>query len=49
MAVLFICGNLFLWIAEKKTPKSQTLETAKVLCHTVVYQIFLAMGLRSCT
>ena len=48
LAVLFICGNVFLRIAEKK-PKSQTLETAKILCHTVVYQIFLAMGLRSRT
>ena len=48
LAVLFICGKVFLQIAEKK-PKLQTLETAKILCHTVVYQIFLAMGLRSQT
>ena len=48
LAVLFICGNVFLRTAEKN-PKSQILETAKILCHTVVYQIFLAMGLRSHT
>ena len=48
LAVLFICGKVFLQIAEKK-PKLQTLETATILCHTVVYQIFLAMGLRSQT
>ena len=33
-AVFFICGNLFLRIAEK----SQKLEPAKLSCHTVVSQ-----------
>ena len=31
----FICGNLFLRIAEKKCNKSQKLEAAKVSCHMV--------------
>ena len=30
LAVIFICGNLFLWITEK-TPKLQKLETLKIL------------------
>ena len=33
-AVTYICGNLFLRIAGK-TEKSQKLEPAKILCHTV--------------
>ena len=35
-AVIFICGNLFLWIAEK-TAKIAKLEPAKISCHTVDY------------
>ena len=35
-AVIFICENLFLRIAGKiKLQKSQKLEPAKILCHTV--------------
>ena len=36
----FYCRNLFWWIAEK-TLKSQTLETAKILCHTWIANMLL--------
>ena len=32
-AVIFVCGNLFCGLLEK----SQKLEPAKILCHTVKY------------